>query len=335
MAAFPIYYDSRWFGRHGIGRFAEEVIPRIAGATPLAIAGKKLSLFDPLAVSHALLGKSMGCYFSPGFNPPLASRIPIAFTIHDLIHLKVPGESSHLRSLYYASVVRPAARRARCIFTVSEFSRTDIAQWAGIDREKIVVVGNAAASVFTPVGLRHQPGYPYFLHVGRRCAHKNIDRLLSAFSMTRAVRYAKLLFTGTGDQETVRLIHAHGLTACTQFVGSVSDEELAALYRGATALVFPSLYEGFGLPIIEAMACGTPVITSDTTATAEVAGESNAILVDPMNVAAISEAIDKIADSFELRDQLAQAGPDRASMFSWERTGTKVDDTLRLAIDRP
>src|SRR5205085_8921377 len=119
----PIYFDPRWSGSHGIGRFSAELQQGLPGVVPLRIAGPKLSLYDPLASSLALAGLREGCFLSPGFNPPLRSPIPFAFTIHDLVHLRVPAESSPMRRLYYASVVRPAARRAWRILTVSECSR--------------------------------------------------------------------------------------------------------------------------------------------------------------------------------------------------------------------
>lgn len=327
----PIFYDPRWIGRHGIGRFAQEVVARIPLAEALPIAGPKLSPFDPLAISLALIAKRQGCYFSPGFNPPLASPIPICFTIHDLIHLKVPEESSAFRRLYYAAVVRPAARRAHCIFTVSEYSKREIAEWADVAEEKIVVASNAVASPFTSDGPRYQPGQPYFLHVGRRGAHKNIPRLLRAFCQSRSGKQACLLFTGDQDDATADCIHQLGMRHTVLFTGPLSDDALAAMYRGAEALLFPSLYEGFGLPIIEAMACGTPVITSDATATAEVAGKSNALLINPEDVAALSEAIDMIAYSSDLRSRLVKTGLARASFFSWDRTSTIIRDTLRSA----
>lgn len=326
----PIYYDPRWFGQHGIGRFAQEVIARIPNSHPLAIVGPKLSPIDPLTVAAALLGKNAGCYFSPGFNPPLASPIPFAFTIHDLIHIKVPEESSPLRRLYYASVVRPAARRAAVVFTVSNYSKRDILEWANIPEEKVIVTGNAPAQTFQPEGPCHTPGYPYFLHVGRRTSHKNIDRLLGAFAATSISKSAKLVFTGHPDAATQKLISECNLNGHVKFTGPIDDGKLAEYYRGATALVFPSLYEGFGLPIIEAMACGTPVITSNVSAMVEIAGDGNALLVDPHDTDALSRLIDKIAFSGHIRTELGMAGIARAHLFSWDSIASTIADHLRV-----
>jgi len=326
----PIYFDARWNGPHGIGRFAAEIQQRLSGIETLPIMVRKLSPLDPLAISLALANKRQGCYFPPGFNLPLSSPIPVIFTIHDLIHIKVPEESSAIRRLYYATVVRPAARRGWKILTVSLHSRQDIAEWAGIPETVISVVGNGVSSVFSSSGLHHAPGYPYLLHVGRRTGHKNIERLLAAFSRSRASRQLKLIFTGTPDAFTLDIAQRYGLTARVAFSGATDDIALARIYRGATALVFPSLYEGFGLPVVEAMACGTPVITSDATATREVAGIGNALLVPPKDIDALTEAIDCIVDDSVLRIELATRGLQRARVFAWSDVASRVIAALEI-----
>jgi glycosyltransferase involved in cell wall biosynthesis len=330
-ALHPIYFDERWIGAHGIGRFAAEMKARLPGVVPLRIAGAKLSPIDPLAsslaISLALAGKRQGCYFSPGFNPPLRSPIPFAFTIHDLIHLRAPGESSLLRRAYYASVVRPAVRRAGKVLTVSEYSRREIVEWAGVDAAHVVVAGNGVSAAFTPGPPSSAPGR-HFLHVGRRASHKNIERLLQAFQRCRAGPMHRLLFTGTADEPTLAIARGLGIAERIGFAGNVSDEQLAQLYRDAVALVFPSLYEGFGLPIVEAMACGTAVITADATSTGEIAGRDNALLVDPHDTDALAQAMDRVAEDAPLRERLAQRGALRAREFSWERVARRVQQVL-------
>lgn len=326
-----VFYDPRWFGQHGIGRFAYEIISRLAGAHPLAINARKLSPIDPLAITAALAGKRQCAYFSPGFNPPIAASIPYAFTIHDLIHLKFPGESTFLRRLYYSAVVRPGARRASCIFTVSEHAKNDILDWAGVTNDKIVVVPNGPSSVFSPDGPRHESDTPYFLHVGRRASHKNIPRLVAAFSRVK-MRDARLLFTGHPDPETAALIAKHKVENRTAFTGTVDDSTLASLYRGALALVFPSLYEGFGLPVLEAMACGTPVITSTHPALMETAGPGNAIFVPPESEEALTQAMDRMIETAESRAELRKRGIIRAGSFSWQDSATVVAKKLTQAL---
>lgn len=332
QSAIPptIYFDPRWSGNHGIGRFASELQKRLPGIVPINIMGPKLSLIDPFASSIALARKRDGCYFSPGFNPPLRSPIPIAFTIHDLVHLKIPTESTFIRQLYYATVVRPAARRAWRVLTVSEHSKQDIVDWSGLPESAVHVVGNGVSPVFSPRGERYTATGPYVLHVGRRVGHKNIDRLLTAFSRSRTHTLMRLMFTGMPDHLTIMHAKTVGLEGNIDFSGDVTDEKLAELYRGATALIFPSLYEGFGLPIIEAMACGTPVITSNSTSTAEVSGPGNSLLVDPRSIDALTEAIDQLTENHTLHQTLTARGLERSKDFTWERVTSRVRTALGL-----
>lgn len=319
-----VFYDPRWFGQHGIGRFAAEVTARLPRAIPLQIHGKRLALWDPAMLSLALAGKTSGIYFSPGFNPPLRSPIPFSFTVHDLIHLHVPEESSALRRLFYRSIVLPASRKAHTVFTVSEFTKERILEWSGIPADRVCVVGNGRSPAFTPEGPRHIAGRPYFLHVGRRVPHKNIPRLLKAFRESRASRETELLFTGDEDESTAKCIDKLGMGTSVGFTGPLSDDALAAVYRGAEALLFPSLYEGFGLPIIEAMACGTPVLTSNVTAMPEVTGMHGAVLVAPSNTDEIANGIDQVAYDDCLRDRLIANGLARSADFTWERTARSI-----------
>jgi glycosyltransferase involved in cell wall biosynthesis len=326
----PIYFDNRWNGNHGIGRFSSELEQRLPGLVPLRIIGPKLSPFDPLAGALALAGRSRGCFLSPGFNPPLRSPIPFAFTIHDLVHLKVPGESTAMRRLYYTSVVRPGARKAWRILTVSEYSRQDILDWTGLKPEAVEVVGNGVSPAFTPSGAGRRERKPYLLHVGRRAAHKNIATLLRAYAASHAASELELWFTGEPDAQTEAQASEAGVRERVRFAGPIDDARLAQLYREAVALVFPSLHEGFGLPIVEAMASGTPVVTSNTTSMPEIAGEDNALLVDPADAEALAAAIDRVAGDEALWRQLAERGLQRARDFSWEQVCARVARALEL-----
>lgn len=327
----PIYFDARWTGNHGIGRFSGELQKRLPGVVPLRILGPKLSPIDPLASTLALAGCRRGCFLSPGFNAPLRSPIPLHFTIHDLIHLRMPQESSPLRRLYYATVVRPAARRAARIFTVSEYSRREIVEWAGVDEARVVVVGNGVADAFTPAPADRatRPERPYFLHVGRRASNKNVGRLLAAYASLGPDVPADLVFTGAPDAPTLAVAQRLGIArSALRFSGEVDDAELADLYRGAVALVFPSVYEGFGIPVVEAMACGTPVITAAATATREVAGEGNALLVDPLREDEVAAAMLRVLEDQALRAQLVVRGLERARAFTWAVVARRVQEAL-------
>jgi len=319
-----IHYDPRWSGPHGIGRFADEVIARLPDARPVRIGARRLSLLDPLATALAALRLREGVYFTPGFNPPPRSAVPVVFCIHDLIHLRFRAESTPVRRAYYRFVVAPAARRAARILTVSEFSRREVLEWTGLPVERVVVVGNGVSAAFAPDGPRHAPGYPYFLYVGRREPHKNLPGLISAFAVSRSRADAKLLLTGDADRATLELARRLGIAERIAFAGILDDARLAARYRGAIALAMPSFYEGFGLPVVEAMACGTPVLASNVTALPEIAGQGNALLVDPAREDAIREALDGLASRSELRADLRKRGLARAAQFSWVGVGAEV-----------
>jgi len=323
----PIYFDNRWNGPHGIGRFSMELERRLPGVVPLRIIGPKLSVIDPLASSLAVAPLRDGCFLTPGFNAPLRSPIPFVFTIHDLVHLRVPEESSALRRLYYAAVVRPATRKAWRILTVSEYSRRDIVEWCGVAAESVRVVGNGVSPQFRP-GLPLASRDRYLLHVGRRAGHKNIGNLLRGFALSRAGRELRMVFTGEPDEPTRRLAAAAGVLDRVHFSGPVDDAALASLYQRGLALLFPSLQEGFGLPLVEAMASGMPVITSRTSSMPEVAGDGNALFVEPKDPSSIADAIDCLAGDPQLWETLSRRGLDRASGFSWEQVCARVGEAL-------
>jgi glycosyltransferase involved in cell wall biosynthesis len=332
--AAMIHYDPRWSGPHGIGRFSDEVIARLPDARPLRAGVRKLSPLDPLATTLAVMGLRAGVYFTPGFNPPLRCPVPFVFCIHDLIHLRFAAESTPARRAYYRLVVRPAARRAARVLTVSAHARGEILDWTGLPPERVEIVGNGVADAFRPDGPRHAPGYAYFLFVGRREPHKNVEGLLAAYAASHCRTAARLLFTGEPDAATQAAVRRHGLDAQVAYTGALTDEALAAHYRGALALAFPSLYEGFGIPIAEAMACGTPVLTSAATAIPETTGEDNALVVDPRHSEAIAAGLDRLAEDAALRAQLRERGLRRAGAFSWTRVAEKVADALRRAEAR-
>jgi glycosyltransferase involved in cell wall biosynthesis len=322
-------FDTRWIGSHGIGRFALELRNRLAGFSPVGIPGKPSDPLDPLKLRKHLMQLRPELYFSPGYNVPLGNPCPFAFCIHDLNHMYVKANSSLMKRSYYRILVQPAIRRAVAVLTVSEFSRQIICEWADVDPESVVNVGNGVSEVFRPEGSRFHLEQPYLLHVGNYRPHKNFERTLEAFAASGLASEIVLLCTGAPAAQLCGLIGQLGLAERVHFAGKVTDDELAALYRGALGLVFASCYEGFGLPIVEAMACGTPVLTSSTTAMPEVAGDS-AILVDPFDVGAIRDGMKRLVSDTTLRQQLRHGGLLRAKDFSSDATGTKVRNALRL-----
>lgn len=170
---------------------------------------------------------------------------------------------------------------------------------------------------------------PYVICVSNRKGHKNESRLLDAFALAKLPADVKLVLTGTPDSALLARALSLNIGSRLVFSGNLDEERLADLYRGALFLIFPSLYEGFGLPIIEAFSCGTPVITSNVTAMPEIAGEA-ACLVDPNNVEDIANSIDDLYQSQDLRAALRKKGLIRARSFNWQA----VVDRIRFTVDR-
>jgi len=329
-----IMVDHRWIGDHGIGRFARETIARLNGAQRVLLDGSPLHPMDPWRLAKAIKRQQPDVFFTPGFNAPRKQHAPLVITLHDLIHLDVPEENSRAKAMYYKHIVTPAARSAAGILTVSAYSRTRIAEHLGIDEQKITVVGNGVSACFKPDGetghhlnRHHQHHSGYVLYVGNHKPHKNVPRLIDAFARAKIDSTIGMVMTGKPDEAMFAQIAQAGLTERVRFIEGLSDEQLAATYRGAVALVCPSLYEGFGLPVLEAMACGTPVVCANTTSLPEVVGDA-AQLVDPMDTDAIAQAIEYVVNDPVIHADLRARGLKRADQFSWDKTADRVKHVL-------
>ena len=323
-----IYADQRWIGQHGIGRFARHVLAGL-NYRPISLSSNPAAALDSWFLARALKELTRNdLFFSPGYNTPLFCRSPFVFTIHDLSHIYCHEISSPPVRLYYATVMKRACRRAVSIFTVSEFTKKQIIDWSGVSPEKVLNVGCAVDPEYQPDGDSYGLPFSYFLSVSNRKRHKNEFRIVEAFARANLDSRTHLVFTGEPVADLVRLIKAHQLFSRVDFIGVVPDAKLPSLYRSAEALIFPSLYEGFGLPILEAMGCGIPVVTANTTAMPEVAGDA-AILVDPTSVEEIARAMAQVSSDTSLRKQLREKGLAQAAKFSWEATCGRVDLSLQ------
>lgn len=320
-----VLFDCRWIGGHGIGRFSEEIASRLSHY-PLPVVGKPMSAFDSIRLSF--YGFKQGQWlFSPGYNAPLFGRVPYFITVHDINHIDRPENGGILKKIYYLLILKRLCHRARAVMTVSEFSKCRIVEWSGMDAGKVFNVGNGVSKYFCSDGNRHEIDGGYLLCVSNRKGHKNENGLLYAFAQAKLPAHLKLVLTGESNQALIELASKLGITDRLLFTGRVSEEELAALYRGAVFLVFPSLYEGFGLPIVEAFASGTPVITSNVTSMPEIAGDA-ALLVDPHDIADIAAAMERLYDSPSLRAELAARGLERAKQFTWDA----VVERIKMAV---
>jgi glycosyltransferase involved in cell wall biosynthesis len=323
-----IYADQRWIGNHGIGRFARHVLAGF-DYRPVALTSHPAAPLDAWRLARALSKLTRNdLFFSPGYNSPLFSPSPFVFTIHDLSHIHCPENSNPLIRLYYATVMKRACQRARSILTVSEFTRMQILEWSGVSAEKVFNVGCGVDSFYQPGESSDGLQFPYLLCVGNRKRHKNEFRVVEAFARAGLSTGMHLVFTGNPTASLTACIDRCHMTDRVYFAGVVAELRLPSLYREAQALVFPSLYEGFGLPILEAMACGTPVVTSNVTAMPEIAGNA-ALLVDPTSVEQIASAMERIVSDAALRQQLRRKGLMRSAEFSWANTAARVYELIK------
>jgi len=325
-----ILYDARWIGNHGIGRFADELQKLLPGMVPFEARLPPFHPLDPALLGAALWRRKPKLFFSPGYNPPVGWPGRFIFTLHDLNHLRVPENSTALKRAYYQYIIKPACHRAECVLTVSEYSKHEIAAWAEVEESRIINVGNGVGPAFSPVGPKYDPGFSYLLYVGSRKVHKNLFRLLQAYSISGVRQDVRLIISGPPDPQLVGEIDRLRLEGDVLFKELLTDGQLANAYRGAVAFVFPSLYEGFGLPPLEAMACGVPVLTSEVCSLPEVVGDG-AILVDPLDVQEIAHGIKRLVHDSALRAALREKGFRRARVFSWDETARRTWQALQLA----
>ncbi|MDM9677903.1 glycosyltransferase family 4 protein [Raoultella planticola] len=325
-----VFIDPRWKNAGGIGTFYEE-INKINKYEEIFIKGNPVSPLDTLSSAKALSSLKNSVVFFPGYIPPLFSRIPFIFTIHDLNHLDREENSSTAKKIFYNTIIKKGCRSSSYIFTVSDFSRERIIEWSGVNENKVINVGNGVSPKFSPDGEMINLDYEYFLCVSNRKAHKNELGTIKAFSAANIDKKIKLVFTGKPNDEVQRLISTLGIQERVIFTGFIEAGKLPKLYRTAKALIFPSFYEGFGLPVIEAQASGIPVITSNNTSLGEISGGA-AFLVEPTDVNDIVQAIELVCNNTGLVMKNVKAGLDNAKKYNWEKTSNIVDKYINKVI---
>jgi glycosyltransferase involved in cell wall biosynthesis len=277
--------------------------------------------------------------YSPMTSGPLAVSRQV-MTVHDLFPIEHPEWFSRAFSSWYRWLLPRLLKRVAYILANSRYTRERILERYKIAEEKVVLCHFAQNERFTPVSperlarFRAEEGLPerYLLYIGQLARRKNLATLIAAWKRTIAQSQGiKLVLAGSVAQKKVSSTPNIGVQALDdptiRMLGYFSDEQLPLLYGSAEAFVLPSLAEGFGLPVLEALACGTPVICSNTTAMPEVAGGA-AYLVPAVEVEAWTEAIDSVVSDFTLRDRMSQAGLRRAAEFSWAQTVDTVSKVL-------
>jgi glycosyltransferase involved in cell wall biosynthesis len=305
------------------------------------------SVREQIHVPYLLMRERPDVYHAPHYILPPAVPCRSVVTIHDCIHLMFPEYlPNRVAHAYAKSSMWAAVRRSDRILTVSESSKRDILRFFNVPPEKIVVVYNAiderfgvepSAEQVALVRERYQLDHGFVLYAGTIKPHKNLVRLIDAFEGLRKDGFDELKLLIIGDQISKlpslrRAVHKYKLHKHVRFLGFLPDDTLAVLYRLAAVFVFPSLYEGFGLPPLEAMASGTPVVVSNVSSLPEVCGDA-AMLVDPLDAISIRDGIERVLTDKALREQLRVKGLARAREFSWERSIARIRD-IYLEVGR-
>ncbi len=316
---------------------------------PVPETSKNYSISEQIRIPLALMREQVTLFHAPHYVLPPLVPCRSVVTIHDCIHLMFPQYLPSRFALAYARTsIELAARRATRIMTVSESSKRDILRFVDVKPDKIDVIYNAFDERFgvepreedvVRVRERYQLHDEFVLYAGNVKPHKNLERLIEAFDLVRKRGLDHLRLVLIGDEISKyaglrRAVHQHQLHKYVRFLGYLPEETLAVMYRLAGIFVFPSLYEGFGLPPLEAMASGTPVVTSNVSSLPEVAGDA-AVLVDPYLPQAIADGIHTVLTDETLRRSLRQKGLARAAQFSWEQSVRRVLDIYRDAAHGP
>jgi len=289
-----------------------DVVPLTWGGSGRATAVVRDTVWYPFVLPRR--ARRLDVLHCPSFRGPIRARVPYVVTVLDLGVLRHPAAFNLWSRTYSRALVPRVVRAADRVITISDFSRRELVELLRVPEEQIRVVPPAVGEPFRPEGERADG--EYVLAVGTVEPRKNLERVAEAARLA-GVELRVAGAPGWGDVQ----VGGDGV----RFLGYVSDDELARLYRGAACVAYASLYEGFGIPVLEALACGAPVVTSEGTPMAELANGA-AVLVDPYESSAIAEGI---RSAVARRDELARAGPAVASGYTWRRGAELTADVYR------
>lgn len=317
--ASTVWVDMRWDGAHGIGRYARETISRMSmTSSPLPAKGSPSSPREAIRADDGV-GTS-DIVYSPGYNASRRSAARQLLTVHDLIHLEVGGARGALYRAYYDGIVRPVIIRAGRVITVSETSASAIRGWLRDDRVEVVNAGIGLSEAFAGDGPALAAPRPYVMYVGNLRRHKNVGM---AFESIRGRDVDLIMVIPEAEADAAReQAHQRGVAAQLILHHGVDDPELATMYRGAAATLMPSLLEGFGLPALESVAVGTPVVYwTGCHSVAEIVGTNGVAVKDAHSASAWRDALRVTLDGYPVSS-------DVATRYSWDRTASAVESTI-------
>jgi glycosyltransferase involved in cell wall biosynthesis len=310
----------------------------------VACAASPFSIEQQWVVPGMLRSLGAAVYHSPYYLMPYRPGAPAVLTAHDLIPLVYPRFYTPAQRLVFRWAHGLAVRTARVTVAVSSATRTDLMERLGARADRLVVIPEAADPRFAPQpaaaiqAARDKYALPdrYVLYVGSNKPHKNLELLVRAWNSivtSGQTGGARLVIAGHWDlhfPQARGLAERLNLGEQIRFAGPIPEDDLPAVYAGARLFVFPSLYEGFGLPALEAMACGAPVVCSSTSSLPEVVGDA-ALTMDPLDEQALASAMARVLRDDALREEMRARGIARAAEFSWERTARATLEVYRLA----
>lgn len=322
----------RFEGLVGPGYSMEDLGP-LAPRIPLVRTTTDfLAPFEQPALAALLFRSKPDLFHATSFSLPALWPGSLVATIHDANHLALPESATMARTTYYRMVVGPRARHAKALITVSQFSRSELSEHLGLAPERLQVIANGVDASFRPPTsteveqFKQRRGLPpkYFAAIGSIKPHKNVKILQSVAEVLPA---PLVLLAGRGARRAL------GFSEKTFELSPLPDEELVRFYAGATAVMVPSRYEGFGFPALEAMACGAPVIAANAGALPEVIGPAG-LLVSPDNALAWKEAAQRVFRDETLRKELSSLGQERVARYSWDDCARQTIEVYRRAIHR-
>jgi glycosyltransferase involved in cell wall biosynthesis len=354
-----IFIDSRMINHSGIGVYLQNILPDIIGSCKdfsFDLLGLKEILRNYtrniVSCNSRIYSASEQLYFykytrckknifwSPHFNIPILCKSTLLVTIHDCAHFAVPEicGNNFIKKSYINFMFQRIKAKAEHIITVSEFSKKEIIKYAGIKSEKITVIHNGVDESWFLDNVEKQQSikYPYIICVGNVKPHKNIYRLLQAFDLIKDKIEHNLIIVGkkegfiTGDKRSINYVEK--LKNRVKFTGFISDNELKILVNKADCLVFPSIYEGFGLPPLEAMAAGTPVCCSNISVLEEIC-DNTVEYFNPYDINSISYTILSLINNDKRKKELIEIGKIKARQYSWQNSAKKHIEIIKEIVN--
>lgn len=356
--------DLRMINSSGIGTYIQNTTPLIIQNYPLIkfnilgdrnklkkfdwINEKNINIIDCQAPIYSIkeqvdvfrkIPKNTALFWSPHYNIPLLYHGKLLITVHDVFHLAMPQFVNGIHKKAYAKLMFSClSKKADAIMCVSEFTASQLIEHTNVAKEKVNVTYNGVDSAWFNIQYKENPYHkPFLLFVGNVKPHKNLMLLLTAFEKIMDKVPHDLMIVGkkegfiTGDN--MIMVKAQKLGTRVHFTGRVTDDVLKQYFVYADALIFPSLYEGFGLPPIEAMACGCPVIVSDAASLPEVCADA-ALYCDPNNPQDIADKILRLLKDKHLQESFRLKGKLRAELFTWGKCAEKTVSIIEKVIDK-